>query len=56
MIGDGKLEETDLVSSYGTVAGFTFPVDYTMQDESHFMQIVHNQDGTFGVEYYERVE
>lgn len=53
---DSLIRETDLNSSYAIIAGHDFDVAIKMDGTDNYMQVIHNVDGTTGVEYYERLK
>ncbi|MEP6583989.1 MAG: hypothetical protein ABJA90_06970 [Ginsengibacter sp.] len=56
MKSDNQIKETDLNSTYSIIAGNTFDVDVEMESPDKYRQMIHNADGTIGVEYYERLK
>ncbi|MGN6531675.1 MAG: hypothetical protein ACTHK0_07975 [Ginsengibacter sp.] len=55
-VNDKQFDEMDMNSTYPTVAGHAFRIDYEMPDKDHYKQTIHNQDGTSSVEIYERLK
>lgn len=51
-----QFDEMDMNSTYPTVAGHSFTIDYEMPDKDHYKQTIHNQNGTNSVEIYEKVK
>ena len=56
MIGDNKMKETDLNSTYSIIAGQTFNIDIEMTGTDNYKQTITNADGSRSVEYYERLK
>ena len=55
-VNDKQFDETDMNSTYPTVAGHTFRIDYEMADKDHYKQTIHNKDGTSSIEIYEKLK
>jgi hypothetical protein len=56
MIGDNKIKETDLNSTYSIIAGQSFDIDLEMTGTDNYKQTINNADGSKSVEYYERLK
>lgn len=56
MVGDDKIKETDLNSTYSIIAGQTWDVTIEMNGADSYKQTLTNADGSTGVEYYERLK
>ena len=56
MIGNNKMKETDLNSTYNIIAGQSFNIDIEMTGTDNYKQTITNADGTKSVEYYERLK
>ena len=56
MVGDNKVKETDLNSTYQIIAGQSFDVDIELSGTDHYKQIITNADGSKSVEFYERLK
>ncbi len=55
-VNEKQFNEMDMNSTYPTVAGHSFVIDYEMPDKDHYKQTIHNQDGSSSVEIYERIK
>ena len=56
MIGDNKMKETDLNSTYSIIAGQSFDIDIQMNGTDNYTQTITNADGSKSVEQYERLK
>jgi hypothetical protein len=56
MIGNDKMKETDLNSTYSIIAGQTFNIDIEMTGTDNYKQTITQPDGTKSVEFYERLK
>lgn len=56
MIGDNKVKETDLNSTFSIIAGQTFNIDIEMAGTDKYKQTINNADGSRSVEHYERLK
>lgn len=56
MIGDNKMKETDLNSTYSIIAGQSFNIEIEMTGTDNYNQTISQADGSKSVEYYERVK
>lgn len=55
-INEKKFDEMDMNSTYPTVAGHSFTINYEMPDHDHYKQTILNPDKTSSIEIYERVK
>ena len=56
MVGDNKVTETDLNSTYQIIAGQSFNVDIELSGTDHYKQIITGADGSKSVEFYKRLK
>ncbi|MEP6927552.1 MAG: hypothetical protein ABI834_07945 [Ginsengibacter sp.] len=56
MVGNNKVKETDLNSTYSIIAGQSFDIDIEMNGTDNYKQTITNADGTKSVEFYERLK
>lgn len=56
MVSNKQFRETDLNSSYPIIAGNTFTIELDMPDKDHFSQTIRNNDGSYSVEFYEKLK
>lgn len=55
-INDRQFTEMEMNSTYPTLAGHSFVIDYEMPDKDHYKQTLHNADSTISIEVYDRVK
>ncbi len=55
-VTEKQFNEMDMNSTYPTVGGHSFVIDYEMPDKDHYKQTIHNQDGSSSIEIYERMK
>jgi hypothetical protein len=56
MIGNDKLKESCIASSYPSLRGQDIDIDVSMNGEDEFKQTINYKDGTRAVEIYERIK
>jgi hypothetical protein len=56
MIGDNKMKETDLNSTFSIIAGQSFDIDIEMTGADTYKQTITQTDGSKSVEYYTRLK
>lgn len=56
MVGNDKMKETDLNSTFSIIAGQSFNIDIEMSGTDNYKQTITNADGSKSVEFYERVK
>jgi len=56
MLGNNKMQETDLNSTYPIIAGQTFVIDLTFEGNDNYQQTIVHPDSSKTVEFYERLK
>lgn len=56
MLGNNKMKETDLNSTYPIIAGQSFVIDLTFDGNDNYQQTIVHPDSSKTVEFYERLK